>query len=427
MSPRDGFFRSGPIRWLYIGAVGLSATILLLSRGDEIHLLPVVFLAVMALVAELLPVPISRYSLRITLTLPFLTGMAVAVGPGGALVTDMAVTIVASWLLATRAKSKIDWTWLSVNVSISAISCSVAAVVGELAWLLDSDLRFAMVWSAVAFTVGYSITNFLLVSYFRILATGRKIGENLVQSLQIGISGLAVYTLFAVAISVLVFERQYWYLPVTMLPVLALRTGLQMKARMYEQYYETIVALSLMLQRAHPYSHGHLERVAKIAEKVGLRLGLSSSRARLVRQAAVLHDIGKIAIDEEILQKPGKLDADEMRHVRLHAEYGARILRQSPAFELLVPWVECHHERPDGTGYPHRLLDHEIPLESKIIAVVDAYDAMVGGDNPNDKRNYRPPMSSEEALIELQRCAGSQFDPRVVRAFREVLGHEVAA
>jgi putative nucleotidyltransferase with HDIG domain len=196
---------------------------------------------------------------------------------------------------------------------------------------------------------------------------------------------------------------------------------LKQKADLYEHYYETITALNLMLQRAHPYTHAHLERVAHTAEEVARKLGLSSSRARLVREAAVLHDVGKIAVDEEVLDKPTKLTREEIDHVRKHAEWGAEILSPVRQFAPLVPWILHHHERPDGQGYPSGLSRDKIPIESRIIAVVDAFDAMTDSQDGNPGRSYRLPMSVEEAIEELERNAGTQFDEQVVRAFREVV------
>jgi putative nucleotidyltransferase with HDIG domain len=190
---------------------------------------------------------------------------------------------------------------------------------------------------------------------------------------------------------------------------------------MYEHYYETITALTLMLQRAHPYTHGHLERVARTAEEVARRLGLNSQRARMVREAAVLHDIGKIAVDEQLLDKPSRLTDDEMEHVRQHAKWGSEILAPVQGFREMLPWILHHHERPDGRGYPMGLHDGDIPLESKIIAVVDAYDAMTGSEIPGARRTYREPLTVNEALVELERCSGTQFDTAVVHAFRAVV------
>jgi HD-GYP domain-containing protein (c-di-GMP phosphodiesterase class II) len=142
----------------------------------------------------------------------------------------------------------------------------------------------------------------------------------------------------------------------------------------------------------------------------------------MVQRAAILHDIGKIAIDEDILDLPRKLTEHEYEHVKLHAEYGGQILAEVESMREVSRWIRHHHERPDGRGYPEGLLDPEIPLESKIIAAVDAFDAMTGGMEGRDGRPFRKAMPVDEALDELERCAGSQFDARVVIAFREVVG-----
>jgi putative nucleotidyltransferase with HDIG domain len=207
-------------------------------------------------------------------------------------------------------------------------------------------------------------------------------------------------------------------------PIFLLRGILHAQKVLDDQAYETIVALTIMLQRAHPYTHGHLERVGRIAEDVGHRLNLPPARARLLREAAVLHDIGKIAIDEMVLDKPAKLTNEEYEHVKQHSDFGAKMLERSARFAEIVPWIRHHHERPDGRGYPHQMADPMIPIESKVIAVADAYDAMVGGVTDSEKRSYRKPISPKEAVAELRRCSGSQFDAVVVDAFVDALGQE---
>jgi putative nucleotidyltransferase with HDIG domain len=206
-----------------------------------------------------------------------------------------------------------------------------------------------------------------------------------------------------------------------LLPAAAACALVEARTREEAHYYGAIAALTAMLQRAHPQTNRHMERVADAAEEVGLRLGMPRKRARLVREAALLHDIGKIAIDEQILEKPGPLTHDEMAHVKRHAEYGAEILAPVRRFGPLVAWVRHHHERPDGTGYPDGLSGSRIPLASRIIAVVDAYDAMTAGIDGGERRAYREPVGEYEAVAELKACSGKQFDPRVVRAFCSAL------
>jgi HD-GYP domain-containing protein (c-di-GMP phosphodiesterase class II) len=133
-----------------------------------------------------------------------------------------------------------------------------------------------------------------------------------------------------------------------------------------------------------------------------------------VRLAGVLHDIGKIGISDRVLSKPGPLDADEWQEMYTHPEIGARLLSR-PEFDDLRAWILAHHERPDGQGYPRALAGDEIPLEARILAVADAYEAMTAD------RVYRPSLGEEAARAELEAGAGSQFDHRVVTAFLRAL------
>jgi len=408
---------------LWLGLIGIGFTCLIYVVGDirKGSTFLWMILPVLALFAEFIPVELSRRGVRVAFALPYVAGMAFAVGPIAAVLTDVLVTLVAGYTMLRRRRSKSATLWLGINASVGAISACIGsfALIGVQAWLGES--REMVATACVAFMLGYGIVNFLLVTYLDWRASGRRWSENLVGALKLTSKSFALYTVVGMAVSVLANGEQYFYIPLTLVPVLALRTALQYQARMYEHYYETITALTLMLQRAHPYTHGHLERVARTAEEVARRLGLSSQRARMVREAAVLHDIGKIAVDEQVLDKPGKLTEEEMEHVRHHARWGAEILAPVQGFREMLPWILHHHERPDGQGYPGGLSDPDIPIESKIIAVADAYDAMTGSEIPGARRAYRDPMTVEEALNELDRCAGSQFDGNVVRAFRTVL------
>ena len=407
-------------------ALGVIATalILLLGKLRPPTTTPSVFwliLPTLALLAEMLPVELSRRGVRVTFTLPFVAGVAFAKGPLAAVAVDALVTLVAGYAMVRRRRSRSAWMWLGINACVGAISASVGALakIGLERSVKNYDGNAAV--ECIAFMLGYGVVNFLLVTYLEWRSSGRTWSENLVETLKLSIKSFLLYTVVGMAVAILASEGHFAFIPFTLVPVLALRTALEYQTRMYEHYYETITALTLMLQRAHPYTHGHLERVARIAEEVARRLGLSGSRARMVREAAVLHDIGKIAVDESLLDKPAKLTAEEMDHVRMHARWGAEILEPVRGFKEMLPWIRHHHERPDGAGYPSGLKDAQIPIESKIIAVVDAYDAMTGSEIPGTKRTYRDLMTSEEALAELDRCSGSQFDPRVVQAFVAVV------
>ncbi len=405
---------------LYLGVVAIFAvggTLPYSSSAETFNPLWII-LPSLAFLAEMLPVEVSRRGVRITFTLPYVVGMALTAGPVGAIATEIVVTAIAGWLRGRSSLMKPSVTFIGINTCIAAICASVGFLMLHSVTMALHRTEVA----AIAFTLAYSLMNFALVAYVDYATSQRSLSDNVMKSLEVGLLSILVYTLFVAAVAVLVGKHLDWLIPFTLVPVWAIRTGLLQKAEMYEHYYETITALTLMLQRAHPYTHGHLERVAHTAEDVARRLGLSSGRARLVREAAVLHDVGKIAVDEEILDKPGKLTVEEMDHVRRHAEWGAEILGSLKQFRTIATWIRHHHERPDGQGYPGRLKMEQIPLESRIIAVVDAFDAMTDCQDGKPGRVYRQPLSIDEAVVELDRCAGQQFDERVVQVFKEVIG-----
>jgi len=155
-------------------------------------------------------------------------------------------------------------------------------------------------------------------------------------------------------------------------------------------------------------SSSHLEGVTALAE-IGEKLGLRRDELAGLTRAARLHDIGKLAVPDEILRKPGPLDEREWEFIRQHTVVGERILRASPTLRDVASIVRSTHENWDGTGYPDGLAREEIPLAARIIFACDAYDAMTG------TRRYGPTLTHEEALEEIERGAGTQFDPTVAR------------
>ena len=156
---------------------------------------------------------------------------------------------------------------------------------------------------------------------------------------------------------------------------------------------------------------GHSARVTSIAEGLARRLGWRGKRLDALRLGGSLHDVGKIAVTASVLCKPGPLTAEELEQIRAHPIAGARLIESVPGFRPALPYVLHHHEWWDGTGYPHGLAGEEIPIEARLLGVADAFDAMTS------VRSYRAALSVEQALVELQRCAGSQFDPGLAETF----------
>jgi diguanylate cyclase (GGDEF)-like protein len=175
------------------------------------------------------------------------------------------------------------------------------------------------------------------------------------------------------------------------------------------------------LAMREPALHAHLDGVAALAVEVGRRLGLSEPELVEVSRAAQLHDLGKVAVPDEILTKPGELDEHEWEFIHQHTVVGERILRASPAFREAATIVRSSHERWDGTGYPDGLAGDAIPLPARIVCACDAFEAMT------TTRPYREARTVEDAIAELGRCAGTQFDPAVVDVLVTVVRERVHA
>jgi two-component system cell cycle response regulator len=192
------------------------------------------------------------------------------------------------------------------------------------------------------------------------------------------------------------------------------------EARVSAREQSTQVLLRALSER-YPELGLHATGVADLAEAVASELGLPEREVANARLTAALHDIGKVAIPDAILAKPGRLDEDEWAFIRRHTLIGERILLSAPALEHIAPLVRSSHERFDGSGYPDQLAADRIPLASRIAFVCDAFDAMTTG------RRYADVLTTEAALQELASQAGSQFDPEVVAAFERVVGRQAAA
>ena len=189
---------------------------------------------------------------------------------------------------------------------------------------------------------------------------------------------------------------------------LALRDGI---SRVHVARPETLEALEMAVATKDGYTRHHMSRVADFAVAMGHRLRLDEPTVRRLETAGRIHDVGKIAIPDAVLLKPGKLTEHEFEQIKHHAERGARIAAASEALRDLAPIVRAHHERFAGGGYPDGLAGDAIPIEARIISVADVFDALTS------PRVYRGSRPFDEALAELERSAGTQLDPDVVRLF----------
>ena len=186
-------------------------------------------------------------------------------------------------------------------------------------------------------------------------------------------------------------------------------------ARLYqeqeEMFFQTAESLADAIEKRDPYTGGHTQRVTLYSQVIGRYLHLGLDERKWLKIAAVLHDVGKIGIEDQILRKPAQLSPEEYNVIKHHSDIGAQIIEHSRHLRQIVPGVKYHHEQINGTGYPEGLKGEDIPIIAKIVSVSDTYDAMT------TDRPYRNALTKEAAMKELKRCVGTQFDRKVVEAF----------
>ena len=185
-------------------------------------------------------------------------------------------------------------------------------------------------------------------------------------------------------------------------------------------YLDTINAFVLTMEARHPYTRGHGERVTRYALAIGRRIRLSEEELGLIRWLGKLHDLGKIGVPDHILDKPGKLTVAERAQIELHPSRGAEMLEPLKFVQRGLAILKNHHERYDGSGYPDGLAGDGIPLVARVISVADAFDAMT------TDRSYRKAMALQEALAEIKKQRGSQFDPHLADTFLDLVKEEAA-
>lgn len=180
---------------------------------------------------------------------------------------------------------------------------------------------------------------------------------------------------------------------------------------MQAMFLGTLHALTSAIDAKDSYTHGHSERVALTSRMLAEAAGLDEHTVERIYIAGLVHDVGKIGVPESVLCKPGRLTDEEFDLIKMHPEIGARILQDIRQMQDLIPGVLCHHERHDGTGYPHGLEGEGIPLFGRIIALADAFDAM------SSNRTYRRALQPDQVLAEIAKNAGTQFDPTLAKLF----------
>lgn len=398
----------------------------------------VAILMALAVIVSLMPVALPGNNIVFSPVLPIIFAAAGLYGATAATLVAVISTVIigllraAGNLMAGRGRPTLRWLVQAAAVPIATDSP------GALAYVLLHTAFFPhrgpenasphliswVVLSAcalLAFAMSYLLNTFLSSRYY-----GRRWEVIWHDNARWNMLNGVLMSPVAFLMSVLFHEHWWLGAGFIIFPILAARAVVAYHERTIGAYKQGVELLGRIMQESHPYTHGHLNRVAHWAKKIAEELKLPPESMQFIEDAAILHDIGKVAVDDRVLNKVGKLTDEDWAMIRRHPVVGAEIVGNIRYYSKVSHWIRHHHERPDGGGYPDKMPDAEIPIESGIISVVDAYDAMVGGPAKEDKRPYRDPMTSEAAIAELRRHAGKQFHPDVVEAFITVLTREKA-
>lgn len=270
-------------------------------------------------------------------------------------------------------------------------------------------LRLAVAGSA------FSLTNMALAIAAVSFRTGQPISRLWVLSVSNILTSLVAQVPLGWLMAEVAVKVGLWAAFLVMIPLQLARYSLTKYTEVRDLFFGSVSALSQAIDAKDGFTRGHADRVSRIAGAIAREIGLPERQIEQIELAAMLHDIGKIGVEDRILMKPSRLDPDETIAMRRHSVYGASILEPSASLRPLVPMVLHHHESYDGSGYPEGLKGDAIPLGSRVIIVADAYEAMTSD------RIYRKAIGHERAMEQLEKYKGIQFDPRMVRAIDQIL------
>ena len=268
----------------------------------------------------------------------------------------------------------------------------------------------------IAATAVQFLVNTGLVALVVAFVRGGKISSVWRDQYRSILAGYVAFAMLGVILAALHFEMGPASVVFLLVPLLVARNAFQTAIRMEGAYEATVRSLIQAIEAKDPYTRGHAERVAKLSEMTARTYGLSAEECRVIRYIALMHDIGKLGVSTKILAKPGKLTDEEYEHMKLHPVRGYEIVSEIDFLKRAAETaVRHHHERMDGRGYPDGLAGDDIPVIARIVMCCDAFDSMTS------TRVYRKAKSIEDALAELHRCVGTQFDPVSLAALERAL------
>src|SRR2546426_1637163 len=368
----------------------------------------------MAAVAQVWPVHLS-VKMKITVDDTATFAAALLLGPFYAMVAAGATTLIALHFRGVRE----SWYNRGFNAATSALSTGAAAT----AFLLVAGSGAQVVREPWAIGIA-AIAKYLVHSALVDLVVALQVRRNPLAgwwTLHRRLLPYEAALLVLGALAAIAAQAQPWTLVLFGVPMAIVLLTVRDSARVREQTKTAILELADLIDLRDPYTHGHSQRVAALAERLARRLRLEYSQIELIRGAARVHDIGKIGTNDLVLLKPGPLTDEEQREMRRHAEIGHRLLRRLPQFWGGAELVLSHHERHDGAGYPRGLKGDDLAVEVSVISVADTYDAMM------TDRPHRKGLAWDAVRAELVRQRGRQWRERAVDSFIEMIDEELRA
>ena len=404
------------LRRLVLAVVGLGAAVLISVSANfprDVDLGPIFFWVAVTLVAAAFPV-----------TLPGGISATITTAPVLAAIFDptLANPFAACWVAfigtfePRDVRRELPWYGTLYNRA----NWVLAAFCGWLVlWATQSAVRpgdpLGVIAQIVLVGGAFAVVNNLLTVLAASARTHLPIGRVWAVSIRNIAIGLVSQVPLGWLMAQIAFEVGHWAVLLFMVPLLLARYSFSKYTETRELFFGSVSALSQAIDAKDGFTRGHADRVSRIAGAIAREMDLNEKAIEQIELAGLLHDIGKIGVEDRILMKPARLDADETVLMRRHPIYGASILEPSAALRPLVPLVLHHHENYDGSGYPENLKGDEIPLGSRIIIVADAYEAMTSD------RIYRKAIGHEKALEQLNKYKGVQFDPNAVRALESAI------
>jgi len=404
----------------FIITIGAVLVLYTFNSNETINVSELLFFLALSIVAESLAIPSSEHrggisvGFAINLTALLIIGMPQAIWVSS-LGTMLRIIIVDGKRLHILNTPIYKTLFNGANIMLST---GLAGMCYEVLGGIPGQLEYINILPLFGCIVVYIVVNTTIMSILMAILSK----DNFIKLIYINTIWVIkdYFALAPLSIIMAIAYINYGVLGVLLFfgPLLLARYSFKLYVDMRNMYMDTVKALCQAVEAKDPYTQGHSERVSELAYKLGKRLKLPHKTLENLRFAGMLHDIGKIGVDEHILNKPGRLTSDEYDKIKLHPAIGSKIIQEIDFLKESADIVMSHHEHFDGTGYPNGKKKDEIPLEACILCVVDVYDALTS-DRP-----YRKAMTEEEAIEIIRRESGTLFNPIVANEFIKMLGYK---